>query len=334
MLRSNAVQWVAAERGGHVESFFLKANAPGEGRALWVKFTLLAPTGRPEAARAEVWAVVFDRRGGPPRAWKSSQPAADAILSRDGLGFQALGCELAPGRSRGALSGSRGAIEWDLRWSGKGDEMRLLPHPALYETRVFPRTKDLAPEPDGLFDGWVKVGDERLEIQGWRGMQGHNWGRGHAERYAWAEVSAFDGHPGTVFYGASAALKLGPIVTPLLSIGLLRHEGRTYDFRSVRRMWNRSARVEPGRYTIRAECPEARIDVAMDAAPADTAALVYEDPDGAQAICLNSKLARCRIGLEVRAGRGFEPVETLRCEDAGALEILSRDGAYGIPVLV
>jgi hypothetical protein len=333
MLHANAVRWRPEDSRGHVESFFLKANEVGEARAVWLRFTLLAPIGPPENARAEVWAVVFDREKGPPRAWKASGPACAATLSREQLGFVTLGCELLPGSTRGAIPGRGGEIAWDLRWSGRGDEVRLLPSNVLYERAGFPRTKLLSPESDARFSGWVQAAERRLELRDWPGMQGHNWGRGHAARYAWAQASAFAGHPGTTFEGASAVAHVGPLTTPLLTLALLRHAGRTFDFRGAHHWWNRSARITPGRWSFRATAADALIDVSVESAARDTAGLMYEDPDGGHAICLNSKLARCRIELAVRAGRGFGSAETLLCEDAAALEILLRDGSHAIPIL-
>ena len=62
----DSIRWAEGHRG-HVESFFLKANAPNQpNRAFWLKFTLLIPESPDEQALAEVWAVCFDEeRGGP-----------------------------------------------------------------------------------------------------------------------------------------------------------------------------------------------------------------------------------------------------------------------------
>jgi len=330
---SNAVRWQPDDRRGHVESFFVKTNAPGEGRAIWLRFTLLAPRALPEAARAEVWAMAFDRRAGVPRAWKATTPTGAAVLAPEQLGFALPGCELEPGRTHGTIPGPTGDIAWNLRWTGRGDELRLLPT-ALYERRSFPRTKLVSPEPDARFSGWVRVADQVWDLEDWPGMQGHNWGLGHATRYAWAHCNAFANHPWTVFEGTSAAVKFGSWTTPLLTLAELRHAGRTFDLGGVQHWYNRSANIETGRWSFSADCGTERIDVSIESLPSDTAGLVYEDPDGKQAICLNSKLARCRIDLANRTPRGFERHETLVCDDAAALEILSRNGAHGVPVLL
>ena len=330
---SNAVRWRPNDRRGHVESFFLKANAPGEGRAIWLRFTLLVPRALPETARAEVWAMAFDRRAGVPRAWKVTAPAGATVLAPERLGFALLGCELEPGRTHGKIPGATGDIAWDISWTGRGQELRLLPR-ALYKSRAFPRTKLVSPEPDARFSGSVRVADQVWDLEDWPGMQGHNWGLGHATRYAWAHCNAFADHPGTVFEGTSAAVNFGSWTTPLLTLAVLRHAGRTFDLSGVRHWYNRSANIERGRWTFRAVCGTERIDVSIESAPSDVAGLIYEDPDGEQAICLNSKLARCRIDIASRTRRGFEWQETLVCDDAAALEILSRDGAHGVTVLL
>jgi hypothetical protein len=210
MIPSNAVRWRPNDRRGHVESFFLKANAPGEGRAIWLRFTLLVPRALPETARAEVWAMAFDRRAGVPRAWKATAPAGAATLAPERLGFAVLGCELAPGRTHGKIPGAMGDIAWDLRWTGRGDELRLLPT-ASYGRGGFPRTKLVSPEPDARFDGSVSIADQRWNLQAWPGMQGHNWGRGHATRYAWAHCNAFAHHTGDDVRGSIGCRHVRPM---------------------------------------------------------------------------------------------------------------------------
>ena len=106
-----------------------------------------------------------------------------------------------------ATRGRARTIAWDLRFGGGAGPFHLFPSEALYEIEAFPRTKQVTPWPDARFDGRVVVDGREWKIESWRGMQGHNWGRGHALRYAWAQVNAFADAPGTFFEGTSAQLK-------------------------------------------------------------------------------------------------------------------------------
>ena len=40
----------------------------------------------------------------------------------------------------------------------------------------------LTPIPTATVSGEASIDDERWVLDGWRGMQGHNWGAGHSER--------------------------------------------------------------------------------------------------------------------------------------------------------
>ncbi|MDB4933724.1 MAG: hypothetical protein JWP87_696, partial [Labilithrix sp.] len=73
--------------GGHVESWFLKANEPGGRRAIWVKNTVFArEPGKGKRAAvvppmAEAWAIAFDRERGHV-ATKTSVPLDAARFAR------------------------------------------------------------------------------------------------------------------------------------------------------------------------------------------------------------------------------------------------------------
>jgi hypothetical protein len=340
--RWNLVRFRPESRAGHVESYFLKANEPGGARAVWIKFTVLAPIGRPEAAVAEVWAVAFDGRSGAHVAGKETFPIGRAELPRDRFRFEVGGSMLEGGATRGrirAAGAGAGAgagadeIAWDLKFDEGAPPLLLFPSEALYEVEAFPRSKLLSPHPDSRFEGRVSVGGAEWRVAGWPGMQGHNWGRGHALRYAWAHVNAFRDAPGTVFEGFSAKVRLGPVATPYLSLLFLRHRGRDFDFRGIRQWLSRDVSV--GRYfwAFAAESEDARLAGRIEAPAEDFAGLTYEDPDGARAACLNSKIARARLELFERAGPRFEPIATLEADRSAALELLVRERDHGIRML-
>ncbi|MFO0751102.1 MAG: hypothetical protein U1F43_36320 [Myxococcota bacterium] len=47
-------------------------------------------------------------------------------------------------------------------------------------TAALPKSKMMTPAPRAVFDGSLTVDGEVLDVRGWVGLRGHNWGREHA----------------------------------------------------------------------------------------------------------------------------------------------------------
>ena len=60
----------------------------------------------------------------------------------------------------------------------------------LLRTSFKPKTKPISPVPFGDFSGSVNFGERRINVEGWHGMIGHNWGSEHAERWIWLVAAA------------------------------------------------------------------------------------------------------------------------------------------------
>lgn len=329
--RANAVR-LSTARGGHVESHFLKANSPDGQRALWIKHTLLVPSGRPDAAVAEVWAIAFAERGRRKCAHKQSFPLAAATLSAAPFAIRTPAAQLAHGRAAGALGEGADRLAWDLRYACPAQAFRPFPLARMYEGR-FPRTKSLTPAPDSAFEGWFEAFGERWDLADFRGAQGHNWGASHAHAYAWVHANVWrrerDGAPaeGVWLEALSGRVRLGPLVTPWLSVAAVCFENTLLRFDRPRALLARTLDVSRTRYAFTLKQGDARLAATFTAEPAQLAGLRYEDPDGAALACLNSKLASGRMQLSFR-GR----TEILHTDQA-ALELGTRATDHGIPML-
>ena len=60
----NCARYRAGQAPGHYESYFQRANHPAQPLAFWVRYTIFSPTGRPQDAIGELWAVVFNASTG------------------------------------------------------------------------------------------------------------------------------------------------------------------------------------------------------------------------------------------------------------------------------
>jgi hypothetical protein len=192
-----------------------------------------------------------------------------------------------------------------------------------------PRTKLLSPYPDARFDGWIDLNGERIDVSGWPGMIGHNWGSEHAERWIWMHGTSFAGREGRAWLDAGLGrIKLGPLTTPwIANAGLVldgeRHRlGGPEKARSttVRETATRCDFVLPGR--------DLTVEGFVAAERKDFVGWVYADPDGSEHNVVNCSIARMRLVVK---RDGAEPLE-LETAHGGAYELGMRERDHGIPI--
>lgn len=321
--------------GGHVESLFLKGNSPDGQRALWVKYTLLAPK-QGSSDVAELWAIAFDRSWPAPRANKRTYPIARAELQRAPFALRLPDGELGHGYARGAL-GSDGhggpQLRWELRYACPDAPFLPFPSPRMY-TGAFPRTKTLTPVPDTLLQGSFEVDGECWDVTGFRAAQGHNWGKGHADAYAWAHANALAPRPGSApcsrawLEVISGRVRIGPLLTPWLTVAAIELDGQLHRFDGPRAMLSRALQSDARSFACTLRQDDATLTAKLWADTPLLAGLRYQDPDGQALACLNSKLAYAEVTLTAR-GRTWR-----LGTDQAALELGTRRGDHGVQLLV
>jgi len=337
----NAVRFDPIRLAGHVESYFLKANEPTGDRALWIKATIFAGQSDPLRPVVEGWAIAFDRRGGERRhvAVKHTLPFEAAAFHRGGLGVgwkvpvsaraeHPAELTLTPGESTGLVVGPEHRVAWNLRFSQRGEAFAHYPYPLMYEAPL-PAFKVCSPCPDARFEGEVIVDGERWSLDGWRGMQGHNWGPEHTERYAWSHSAIWEEGDDLLLDGLSAKVALGPVRTPLLTLICVRHEGVDYAFNTPVELVRSHGEIGPGRWTFSAKNRRARIEGSVEASDEDFVGLYYPNPDGRMTYCLNTKLATAQVCFQPAGGPAI--TRSSRC---AALEIATRDPGHGVRMYV
>ncbi|MBM4346437.1 MAG: hypothetical protein FJ100_23925 [Deltaproteobacteria bacterium] len=315
----NAPRWPGS--GGHVESWFVRANDPNGRRALWCKLTILSPLqGDPVA---EAWAIAFD--GDRTLGLRSTVPLRDADVRDPVAGLRVADCRMdlgAPAAASGSIAMGSDCLRWDLTWAADagnaGAPLSLLPSRLLLRTG-FPRSKLLTPCPAATFSGTFWWDDHCIRVDGWRGMQGHNWGREHAAEYAWGQCLFDDAPDGPVMAEAvTARLRVAGRLTPPISGLVVRQGGRQWRFDALVDLWRQEAQVGERDWTLRMRGPDGAAELRLDGGDAPFACLGYGNPDGTTRYCWNTKLARAELRVEPRNGRPFS------CASAhgGALELL------------
>jgi hypothetical protein len=79
----NCARYRTGQAPGHYESYFQRANHPTQSLAFWVRYTIFSPTGRPQDAIGELWAVVFNASTGRHVVAKTEVPIDRCAFSND-----------------------------------------------------------------------------------------------------------------------------------------------------------------------------------------------------------------------------------------------------------
>ena len=313
-----------AARAGHYESFYVKACRPGGGRGIWIRHTVhKRPGAEPNAS---IWFTLFDREAEGPRASKVTMPAAE-LSAPAGFWIRIDGTEIGPGRARGAISTEALEASWDLRFGGDAEPCKYLPAEWLYEAPV-PRTKFVAPFPSARFDGRLEVGGETIDLAGWPGMIGHNWGSEHAERWVWLEGTGFEDAPDSYFDAGAARIKVGRWTTPWLPAGMLVLDGEAHRLGGFGKI--RSASVQEGPDACSFVLPGKDIVVRgrVSAPRKDFVGWAYADPKGPEHNTVNCSVA----DLELTVERPAQPPRILSLPAGAAYELGMRETDHGIPI--
>jgi hypothetical protein len=323
-------------KAGHYESFYVKACRPGGGRGIWIRHTVhKRPGAEPNAS---IWFVLFDRDAAGPRATKVTVPAAE-LSAPPGSWIRIGETEIGPGYARASAvplqsnEGERnsgtgeGAVSWELDFAGDAPPCKYLPSDRLYETRL-PKTKFVAPFPDARFDGRLEVDGKEIEIAGWPGMIGHNWGTEHAERWVWLEGTGFEGSPETYFDAGAARIKLGPWTTPWVPSGMLMLDGEAHRLGGFGHIRSASIDATPEACSFVLPGKDVVVRGKVSAPAKDFVGWIYADPKGPEHNTINCSVSDLELTVE-RPGR---PSRELTLSAGAAYEFGMRETNHGIPI--
>lgn len=313
-----------AAKAGHYESFYVKACQPGGGRGIWIRHTVHKHPGA--EPNASIWFVLFDREADGPRATKVTVPAAD-LSAPAGSWIRVDGAEIGPGRASGAVDTDAVKASWELTFAGDAEPCKYLPSDRLYETRL-PKTKFVAPFPNARFDGRLEVDGEKIDIGGWPGMIGHNWGSEHAERWVWLEGTGFADSPDTYFDAGAARIKLGPWTTPWVPSGMLMLDGEAHRLGGFGQIRGATIDASPGECSFVLPGKDIVVRGRVSAPKKDFVGWVYADPAGPEHNTINCSVS----DLELTVERPAMPALQLSLPAGAAYEFGMRETDHGIPI--
>jgi hypothetical protein len=307
-------------RAGHYESFYLKLCHPSEPLGAWIRYTVQQRPGA--AATGSLWFTLFSAEG--PRAAKLTVPAPETG-GGDWLrvGEARIGANGAVGAISAAATPAAGVapaheMAWELALEAAEEPLFHLPAAWMYRAPL-PRTKLLSPAPAARFSGRLTVDGRVVEVDGWRGMAGHNWGAQHAERWIWLHGLTSDGD---WLDAAIGRIRLGPVTTPWVANGVLSIAG---DRHALRR-----ARVTelPDRCTFALSGRGVEVRGTVEAPRERFVGWGYADPDGSEHHVVNCSIADMRLQVSRGGGASAELV----VPHAAAYEFGMRERDHGMVI--
>jgi hypothetical protein len=355
---------------GMYESFYLRAVAPEEPVGVWIRYTVhkrpgLAPQGslwctvfdaergapfmhKHTTPRLSAPAGAWIQIGGADGAAETDQErvsGASELEAGAGAGApDGEGGHLGPGAAEGVCGPDRGeggrfgpgvaegvcgAARWCLRISAAEPELRHLAHSWLYRAPL-PRTKLTSPAPAARFDGTLELPERTIELAGWRGMVGHNWGTEHAARWIWLHGIDFaedrcQAAPAWLDVALGRVLLAGRL-TPWLASGALSLSGQRMRLGGLGARGVQVAE-SPARCSLTLPGEDGLLVQAhVDNPPGAMAGWRYADPDGDERDVINCSIASLSLNVRPRGSAA----QTLRTRHGAAYELGMRP-PKGIP---
>jgi hypothetical protein len=311
---------------GHYESFYAKLSDPAQPRGVWIRYTVHKRPGAPH--EGSLWFTLFDRAAGAPQAVKVTLRADETTAPPDGY-IAIGGSTFGPERLAGTAAAEGLEVSWDLAIEGSEEPYRHLPKPWMYSAPI-PRTKLLSPHPSARYSGHVEVGGRRVDITGWPGMVGHNWGAQHAERWIWLHGAAFEGRDaGSPWFDAALGrIKLGPWTTPWIGNGCLSLDGERHILGGPGKIRATSVSETPERLEFTLPGRDVEVSGVFSSPRQDIVCWVYADPDGSEHNTANCSIA----SVELRVRRPGRPDVELTSPWGAAYELGMRETDHGLPV--
>jgi hypothetical protein len=232
----------------------------------------------------------------------------------------------APGRAFGTAASAQLDASWDLEFEASEPPLWHLPRWAY--NAPLPRTKLLSPHPEAVFSGRIRAGERSIEVRGWPGTIGHNWGSEHAQRAIWIHGDNFKDQEAAWLDLSLGRVRLGPLTTPWIANGALSLNGPRHRLGGLGRLRSTAVdeAVEHCRFTVRGD--GIAIGGTVGAARRDFVGWIYEQPKGGERRTINCSIADLRLEIHRRQH------EPLRLEVAGgaAYELQMEERHPEIPV--
>jgi len=315
---------------GHYESYFLRANHPATSEAFWIRYTIFSPKNAMDKAMGELWAIYFNGESQEVIACKKELPFNQCTFSDQSLNVKIGDATLETGHAQASMESGKNTLSWNLDYSPEPDKnptLLFLPK-SLYRAKL-PKAKAIVGCPNAIFNGSFTVNDKVINIDNWVGSENHNWGSKHTDQYAWGQVAGFDNEPDAFLECITARIKIGPVMSPRLTIAVLRLEGIEYRFNDILKAFKAKGDYHFFDWSFKTSNGSESLNVRIQAPKNNFVGLTYNNPPGGTHTCLNTKIASCTAILTFKNGA----TRTLTTNSRAAFEILTDSSDHNVPIV-
>ena len=307
---------------GGYESYYLRAVDPDRPRGVWLRHTVHQSPGH--GPIGSIWLTVFDAEADGPVAIKQSIPGPTVP---DGAYLAVGESVFGPDSVRGSATADGRSASYDLRYEGEEPDLEHLPKPWMYTAKL-PRTKLHSPHPAVRYSGSVTIDGRTVELAGWPGMVGHNWGAQHAERWIWLHGTCFDDVEDAWVDIALGRIKIGPATTPWIANGVVSVGGVRTRLGGPGRIRKTKVHEDPLRLDFDLAGDGIRLEGTVHSPRAQTVVWRYADPDGSEHNTANCSIA----ALDLVLHRDGQVPLRLHTAHGGTYELGMRETDHGLPV--
>lgn len=301
----------------HYESVYCALVHPTDPEALWIRTTVKKRPGQEPIGA--LWVTWFS-------------PAGVRAAKVDGVPVSPGGLGLACGSASQGPTGSRGSVEsdgleaqWDLVFTPRTGGLEHLKSRFLYGAPL-PRTKATSPVPDLGVEGTLVLDNAPVDLTGWTGMVGHNWGTEHAARWIWLRVCGLGEDQTGWLDAVLGRVRIGPVLAPWTAFGALELKGTRHHLGGLLAKGT-SVAVSGGSADIRLAGSGISVSVRAEVLLEATVGWEYADPGGHRHEVVNCSVAD--MSLAIDRGHFRELLHPIR---RGVLEIGGDRRAFDVPL--
>jgi hypothetical protein len=330
--QGNLLRWDGRKRGFY-EVYYLKFNDQKSRTAAWIRYTLTSPLEKVGAPRCELWGIFFDAAEPANNfAVKQSHPIDRLSWGRERFRMGVADAELEMNRCHGYITdaGRGKSMSWELDFDSQTPTFYYFPWKRIY-TMSFPKTKVVIPHLDARFSGKLIAGGREIDLKDAPGVQTHLWGTRHNLRWVWGHCNAFWEDDSAVFEGGDAQVKHGPIDSAHFKMFYLKTRDRELRCNALLKWLTNRSKYRLGHWEFEACNKEVRMVGEIQSDFDRFVGVKYQDPDGEELWCNNTKTASIRLKIFDKKGR---PLTELTSDEGCAMELVDRRTYPEVPIQI
>ncbi len=291
------------------EVWYWKLNSLDKKFAFWYRFTILKSL---QKSIIEVWGIFTQRISNPNqkpeyslRCIKNTFELQKAeILSEKGNCSIRIEKNFTDfNETKGFLKDSVGFIKWELSHKPENEPLSHSFLPYVLWKLGLSKNYAVTTYENLIFNGEIRCDNQCFQVENGKGMQGHLCGIRQGHSWAWAH--------GNIFYSEktgesvscivdilTARAKIGNfLVSPPISSIFINYNNQVFSTKHIKDILHIQSHYEPCKWNVEYNNAKYKFILNITAENPTIAGVKYEDTDGSNLFCYNSKMATIKINI-------------------------------------